>query len=593
MSRRFSPVVVIVYLCLFVSVFWRILREFASRREEARKNQLSLSQTAPKKYSTISHWSSLRKDTSSLSAQRRSPLLSLSDGVTSGASSSSSSLPSSNRDDLNIQSLLDKRMSQESPNHVTSLNDAVVKTDLNQQQQQLQQQRRRQSNHRILRQKPVQSWKESCAKQSTAAIQEWVSNARNAFVDPKCNPSISSYALESELMDSRGGGGGAGQQPCDRYEWHGRSMFAGVWDTFPCAFLNITYEEVDNDEKVEERIDIDDEEEVDSVDDIDEKKTMMMKTTKKNKLVLPRLTESTDFFVVVVVTDKSFKRSFDGAETWVRRMSKQTSVRPLYIAQEEVVEQAEEPLLTRIRSVGRIRQVTSIEMKKNGLLLGEGSIKKTDDEKWILLALKIAAQEKPASARWTIFLTDSTWLSLEEASTWLAHYEFHQPLLIGHIESGVLVDTPKTRQLTMPASGLAPLATYPAGSAGLIFSSSALSLIANAVFTPKCPWPDLKHVTAHRWDVLLGRCAFSLLIPQLFSPSMVPSMDSELGKSLHMDNNPTSVEAIITVCPYDQYTYERYHDRFNGVAPDTFETILNALKYKDKAPEEFLSQRSE
>jgi hypothetical protein len=590
MARRFSPVVVIVYLCLFVSVFWRILREFASRREEARKNQLLLTQTSPK-YSTISHWSSLRKDTSTnaASSPRRFPLLSSSESLT-GASSSSSLQTSTT---TKSQALLPKRVTPPT----------LYNTETNQQQEESQQLRRF-SKHRILRQVPVKSWKDSsCAQKSNSAIQDWVQNARNAFVDPKCNPGISSYILESDLIESRRGGG-IGQQPCDRYIWHGRSMYSGIWDTFPCSFLNITYEEVDSD-KIDEAVleeDEDDEEEGDEEDvnegDVDHKllpltTTMASKTS--NKLVLPRLTESNDFFVVVVVTDKTFKRSFDAAETWIRRMNRKTNVRPLFITKEEHLVEAEEVLITTIRSVGKIRSVTSLEMKKMGgsSTLDSSKSKRALDEEWVLVALKIASLERPKSSRWTVFLTDSTWLSLEEASTWLAHYEFHQPLVIGHIESGMLVDTPKTRQLTVPASGLALLATYPAGSAGVIFSSSALTKIGNAILSPSCPWPDEKHVSAHRWDVLLGRCAFTLLIPQLFSPNMVPSMDSELGKSLHMDNNPTSVEAIITVCPYDQYTYERYHDRFNGAAPDTFETILNAIRFKDNAPEEFLRQKGD
>jgi hypothetical protein len=67
MARRFSPVVVIVYLALFVSVFWRILREFARRRSVA-NHSVGSSFTS---FSSSSHWSSLRKETSSFTTPRR------------------------------------------------------------------------------------------------------------------------------------------------------------------------------------------------------------------------------------------------------------------------------------------------------------------------------------------------------------------------------------------------------------------------------------------------------------------------------------------------------------------------------------------
>jgi hypothetical protein len=596
MARRFSPVVVIVYLALFVSVFWRILREFASRRSEA-KNSLS-------SYTSFSR-SSLRKDTSSFTTPRRFIPLAVNTGASATTNKESPFNDHHQLSSTNVRK--NDKLEKTSTNLQTSASSksSLIDDGINH------------PRRRIRKQVPVRPWSIECNSKANSIVRQWVLNAKNSFVDPKCNPDISSYVSESELIESRQTEIGIGRQPCDRYIWHGRALYSGILDTFPCAYLNITFteEEVDEDEDIIKIKNEKKEKEVNNKMKLlltnkekgIKKKTIATEEDDKKEedddinLVnemkeYPRPTVSSDFFVVVVITDKTFKKSFDGAITWGRRMFKQTSVRPFFIAQEKHMKEADEVYINGIKQIGQLFIVSTFEeTMKNEVQSSNRTLltSKMENELWVLYALKIAAKEKPSYARWIIFLTDSTWLSLEEASSWLSYHEYRLPLVIGHIESGQLVDTYKTRQLETPLSGLSPMATYPAASAGLILSSIALEKISTAVFTSTCPWPNMKHVKAHRWDVLIGRCSFTLLIPQLFSPSLVPSMDSELGKSLHMDNNPTSVESIITINPYDQYSYERYHDRFNGASPDDFETILHALKFKDKSPQEFLDQKGD
>lgn len=357
-----------------------------------------------------------------------------------------------------------------------------------------------------------------------AAVRAWVSRARNAYVPEACNDAVSAWVPESAHDRTRG-------PACDIALWHGRAMYASVWEArIPCALRSSG----------------------------------------------PPATVS-DWAISVVCTGDSLVRAAAAADTWGRRARALGAV-PTFYARS--LEGADAAHVATLRSVGRL-----VVLDDGAELDGGGA----DDAaaSWPLRALAAAAAAAASAgtsgARWHVFLTDETWLSLEEAIAMLAWHESELPLLVGHISAGRAAPTYSSLQVggAENVSLWTAFATRLAGTAGVILSRPALAELGGAVLTRACPWPPRAQPAAQRWDTALARCAWLRGVPQMHSPLMVQSLDSEVGKSWHMDSNPTALESLITVAPYERYSYVRYDG--SGDTDDMY-TLRDVLRFKNDTP---------
>ena len=381
---------------------------------------------------------------------------------------------------------------------------------------------------------------------SKVSVEAWVSAARNHRVREGCSQSVTEYAQ----APPKGGPPG-----CDMFAWHGRPMFASVWEqSIRCALLP---------------------------EDV------------------PATTPE-QVSVNVAVSDETLAKVQQLSETWGQRAS-EAGATLQFFAHEPVIKQADTAILD---AVGRIGKFWPLNGQAAGAPLVSMALP--------LLAIVEAARDitnnddEVDPFRWHVFVTDDTYLQLDEAVASLQFYNHRLPVLMGHIDSGkATLSYGLTDHDAGMRSQVGAMATRPAGPAGVILSSAALRVLGAALgsslssgsaaggdgYYAGCSWPPSAQSRAQRWDFVLGRCCWEAGVPQLHNPLMLASLDSTVGKAWHMDRNQAPLECLATIpgAAGGRYSYERM-DRSNRSLDDTHLTIHHGLRFK-LHPDAFIDDR--
>jgi hypothetical protein len=380
----------------------------------------------------------------------------------------------------------------------------------------------------------------ACGDDLTAAesaVRKWVAAARNAYVPPGCTDGVSEYALAPP--DKVG---------CDRFAWHGRPMFASVWETsIPCAVLP-------PDEPA---------------------------------------TAAGDVLLSVMVLNGSslLRHAVDATQTWVPQAAA-LGGRVQFVVDAPTAAAAPAAALEVLRTAGEV-----VTLPDGGD--GVGADPRDARAQLPLRALRhvaSAARALPPAQRprWHFLVPDDTYVNLDEAVAAVAFYNYRLPLLVGHVDAGKAVQGyGNTDRPDEDAGKVRHYATRPAGPAGVLLSAAAVAALGPAVLTPACPWPGAGQERAQRWDFALGRCCWLAGVPQMPSPLMLPSLDNVQGKAWHMDRNQPPLEAAVSVSASagGRYSYLRT-DKTDPTVDDTLLTIHAALRLK-RDPTLFIHQRTD
>ena len=335
-------------------------------------------------------------------------------------------------------------------------------------------------------------------------VREWCAASRNHFVHPNCDDNATAYSAEPV------------QRACDAFSWHGRPMFASVWEErLPC--------------------------------------------TRVAPGTLPAT--AADYTVTVVAMDYTLRTVAEVAATWGPRAVALGATVNFVLDRDVELSPSVRAELERIGAVITILAGVDEGDDASG---GVASLP--------LRAIRYAATANPLSA-WHVVVTDSTWLSLEEAVVATRFLDPRLPVLIGHIDTG------RVRGRQPIYDGTSVFATRPAAAAGVILSAAGAREVAIAVLTPSCPWPSEREPLAQDWGMVLGRCAWTVGMPQLHSTLMWPTSDHVFAKSWHFDRNDAALESLITIAPYEAYTYLRS----DGSVNDTLRSVDAALQSKYNA----------
>ena len=105
-------------------------------------------------------------------------------------------------------------------------------------------------------------------------------------------------------------------------------------------------------------------------------------------------------------------------------------------------------------------------------------------------------------ALWVFLVDDDTYVNVHELPGFLVGWDSRIPLIFAHVWYG-----PEAREKDEGA--------WPSGGAGIVLSRRAADLLAEALYSPLCPFLGLN-------DVTIGHCATKLGIPMIHSPVFDP-----------------------------------------------------------------------
>ena len=235
-----------------------------------------------------------------------------------------------------------------------------------------------------------------------------------------------------------------------------------------------------------------------------------------------------------------------------------------------------------------------------------------------LETLRWAAKYAPQDVRWFLLLDDETWVNADELVADTRFLEWRVPLIMGRVLSG---------RLNASSADAAEFVTYAMGGAGMLLSRAAVETLggssAEGAPRPEADAADAGNPYArdnwcggvvggsnttgpvrggqlaelsggsvrgpstgwYHWDRVIGRCAWSRLVPHVHSYLMWDGIDNMVGRQWLTDRTAMPLYSVITVSRLGEYSAANVGRGGGGPYGDggsgqSFSSVFNATSPK-------------